>query len=125
MHVHPSKTVVDVVIKYCAGSSSLVDVHIKGFCNSITIESCSNVRVACDGVIEGEPRRCDSESEGGHAGWSDDGQAPGSLLVLSFLFWSCRAWASAWMIQSLDANPTGQLSASLLAEIALPQTRTL
>lgn len=53
MHVHPSRTVVDVVIKYCAGSANVVDVHIKGFCNSITIESCSNVRVACDGVIEG------------------------------------------------------------------------
>lgn len=35
-----------------AGTSAFVDVHIKGFCNSVTIEGCTQVRVACDGVIE-------------------------------------------------------------------------
>mmetsp|Transcript_26723 Transcript_26723/g.64560 ORF Transcript_26723/g.64560 Transcript_26723/m.64560 type:complete len:929 (+) Transcript_26723:146-2932(+) len=52
VQVRPSRTVVDVVIRNCAGDGSGIRIEIKGFCNSLLVEGCVNVVVACDGVIE-------------------------------------------------------------------------
>lgn len=35
-----------------AGAREVVEISIRGFCNSLTMEGCVNTRVFCDGIIE-------------------------------------------------------------------------
>ena len=52
IEVYPKSAMTDVLIRYCGGAAGTLLINVNAVCNSIKIDSCTNVEVAFSKVME-------------------------------------------------------------------------